>query len=169
MTTVLQFALLGLGAGAIYALLGQGLVLIFRGSGVLNLAHGALAMVGAFVYYELHAQHGHGMASSIVATVVLTAALGIAIDQGILRRMRSASALARLIATLGVLLVIQSLAVKRYGAGATLVEPLITPKPVDVLGATVPSDRLWLFAMVIVITLVLTAAARWSRVGWAML
>ena len=64
MSEVLQFALLGLGAGAAYALLGQGLVLIFRGSGILNLAHGAFAMAGAYVFYELHAVHGHGRASA---------------------------------------------------------------------------------------------------------
>ena len=55
MSTAIGYALLGIGAGAIYALLGQGIVLIYRGSGVLNLAQGAFAMIGAYLYLELHA------------------------------------------------------------------------------------------------------------------
>ncbi len=54
MSTVIQYAFLGIGAGAIYALLGQGIVLIYRGTGVLNLAQGAYAMVAAYVYLQLH-------------------------------------------------------------------------------------------------------------------
>ena len=45
--------LLGVGIGAIYAVLAQGIVLIYRGSGVLNFAHGAYAMVGAYAFDEL--------------------------------------------------------------------------------------------------------------------
>ena len=64
MTNVVQFALLGIGAGAIYALLGQGIVLIYRGSGVLNIAHGGFAMLGGFVYVRLHAPNNFGALSS---------------------------------------------------------------------------------------------------------
>src|SRR5260370_644474 len=48
MTNFIQFAIFGLGAGAVYALLAQGVIAVFRGSGVLNFAHGAFAMVGAY-------------------------------------------------------------------------------------------------------------------------
>ena len=49
---VLRFALLGLGAGAAYALRSQGLVLIYRGAGIVNFAHGAIGMTGAFLFFE---------------------------------------------------------------------------------------------------------------------
>ena len=44
MAQAVQFAILGLGAGAAYTLLAQGIVLIYRGSGIVNFAHGAIAM-----------------------------------------------------------------------------------------------------------------------------
>src|SRR3954468_5082406 len=50
-TELLQFALIGLGAGACYALLAQGAVLIYRGSGVVNFAHGAFAMLAGYVTF----------------------------------------------------------------------------------------------------------------------
>jgi sulfate-transporting ATPase len=51
MQTFIQFALLGLGLGSLYALASQGLMVIYRGSGVLNFGHGAIGMIGAYVAY----------------------------------------------------------------------------------------------------------------------
>jgi ABC-type branched-subunit amino acid transport system permease subunit len=53
MNTYLQFALLGLGAGALYAAVAQGLILAHRGAGVVNLAHGAMAMYVAYTFKGL--------------------------------------------------------------------------------------------------------------------
>src|ERR1700728_4518622 len=58
MVDVLQYALLGLGPGAVYALLGTGVVLVYRGSGVLNFAQGAVAMVTAYIFVDLTQYHG---------------------------------------------------------------------------------------------------------------
>ena len=123
MTNVIQYALLGLGISAIYALLGQGIVLIYRGSGVLNLAHGAFAMFGAYLYLQLHvpgnlggsfsAQSGWPVLPSLLVAVGATALIGLATDQLLLRRMRNASPLARLIATVAVLLVLEAVEIGR--------------------------------------------------------
>ncbi|MBP1633009.1 MAG: putative branched chain amino acid transporter ATP-binding protein, partial [Acidobacteria bacterium] len=48
----LRFAIIGLGAGAVYALSAVGIVMVYRGSGVVNFAHGAIGMVGAFIFYN---------------------------------------------------------------------------------------------------------------------
>ncbi|MCW2997869.1 MAG: transporter related protein [Solirubrobacterales bacterium] len=168
MTTFLTFALLGLGTGAIYALLGQGLVLIFRGSGILNLAHGAFALAGGYLYYELHELHGHGVGVSLAATVVVIACVGAATDQLLLRRLRSASALARLIATMGLLVAAQSWAVLRYGSGATLVTPLFTGEPVHLLGTTLAYDRMWLVFIAVALTAFLAIVIQRTRIGWVM-
>ena len=48
---VVRFALLGLGAGSVYTLMALGLVVVYRGSGVLNFAQGAMGMIGAFTFY----------------------------------------------------------------------------------------------------------------------
>ena len=52
MAQAVQFAILGLGAGAAYTLLAQGIVLIYRGSGIVNFAHGAIAMFAAFFCFS---------------------------------------------------------------------------------------------------------------------
>ena len=53
MSSYILFLLLGLGSGAVYAILGLGLVLKYRSAGVVDFAHGAVAMFCAYVYIEL--------------------------------------------------------------------------------------------------------------------
>ena len=60
MQEVIRFALLGLGLGSLYSLASQGLMVIYRGSGVLNFAHGAIGMVGAYVEWEVKS-NGHSV------------------------------------------------------------------------------------------------------------
>ena len=53
MDQYLLFAIVGLGSGCLYAALSMGLVITYRGTGVINFATGAMATWGAFVYDEL--------------------------------------------------------------------------------------------------------------------
>ena len=61
---------LGLGLGALYALASQGLLVIYRGSGVLNFAQGAIGMAGAYLYWEMTVKHG---LPSVAAWIVAVA------------------------------------------------------------------------------------------------
>ncbi len=74
LTELLRFVLLGLGVGAVYALTGQGLVLIYRGSGVVNFAQGAFAMIGAFIYYRATGDRDWSPALAWVVAVGVPAA-----------------------------------------------------------------------------------------------
>ena len=53
MTDAIRFAVLGLGLGAMYALAGQGIIVIYRGSGVINFALGAIGTAAAYLAWEL--------------------------------------------------------------------------------------------------------------------
>ena len=78
MAQAVQFAILGLGAGAAYTLLAQGIVLIYRGSGIVNFAHGAIAMFGAFFcFLTLVEEHGWPVGAAIPVAVLLAALLGV--------------------------------------------------------------------------------------------
>ncbi|WP_261561729.1 ABC transporter permease subunit [Frankia tisae] len=166
MTEVFRFAALGVGAGALYALAAVGLVLVHRGSGVVNFAQGAMGMVGAYVYFE-----GRGGdlpdALSVVLGLLAAAVLGALFHLLVLRRMRGASGLARIVATLALLVVLQSVAVLRYGDLPKVIPSMLPIEPVSVFGAQIGRDRLYILAIVVVLTAALWAVYRFTRFGVA--
>ena len=166
MSQVLQFAILGLGIGAVYALLGNGLVLIYRGSGILNFAQGAYAMVGAYLFYELHDVHRQAFAPSFAIAAVAVGLVGALTHLLVMRPLRQASPLARLIATLGILAVLQGAATLRYGANLVEV-PSSLPQGVIHWGSIAFSeDRLYLLGIAAAaLTLALWAVTRFTTLG----
>ncbi|MFT3866739.1 MAG: ATP-binding cassette domain-containing protein [Solirubrobacterales bacterium] len=165
MSEFLHFALLGLGVGALYALSAQGLVLIYRGSGVLNFAQGALAVSGGLVFYELQ-KGGMAYAPAVTLAVAATAAVGALFYMLVLRRLNDASAVMRLVATLALLICLQGIATVKYGgellsAGSELPQTLVDFGN----GITVTLDRLYLLGGISAATLALWAIYRFSRFG----
>ena len=168
MTDLLRFSLLGLGTGGIYALLGLGLVVIYRGSGVINFAQSGFALVGAYLVYQLHTQDGHGLFLSVVVAVVACAALGVLVHFLVMRPLRSASPLARVIATLGVLTVLSQAIVLEFGG-----KTVISKSPVPTEAVTLPGDivvgryAFWLLAIAVLMALLLTVTSARTRFGYA--
>jgi ABC-type branched-subunit amino acid transport system ATPase component/ABC-type branched-subunit amino acid transport system permease subunit len=136
MNEVIRFALLGLGVGALYAFASQGLIVVFRGTGVLNFSLGATAIAGVFLQYELQYEHGLPFFVAAVFGVALSALLGALTHWVIMRPLqrKRASTLVQVLATLGVLITIQAGVVLRYGS---------QPRQVD---SWLPTDRITLWA-----------------------
>src|SRR5687767_10146656 len=103
MAEILRFALLGLGVGALYSLASQGLMVVYRGSGILNFSHGAMGMVGAYVAWEIRTKHEQPFWLALIIGVLVSALLGALTHVLVMRQLRRASPLARIVATLGVL------------------------------------------------------------------
>jgi ABC-type branched-subunit amino acid transport system ATPase component/branched-subunit amino acid ABC-type transport system permease component len=167
-TDVIRFLVLGLGLGAMYALAGQGIIVIYRGSGVINFALGAIGTAAAYLAWELQ-NAGWPFGWAFVAGVALSAVLGVAMQILVMRPMRRASSLVRLVATLGVLVLLQSFLTLRYDGNVTLVA---SPLPTTLLrpfgGAVVINeDRLWLLAIAILVTVLLWCGYRWTNFGRA--
>src|SRR4051794_37057316 len=152
MTTFLQFVLLGLGAGAAYALLAQGLVLAFRGSGVLNFAQGGFALIGAFVYYELGQQRGLPAVPAAVVSVAIAAVLGMLVYDVVMRPLSKAATITRVIATLGLMILIQNVAVLIWGPNPKSVHSALPTDSFRFGGLVLGQDRLILFALAAVLT-----------------
>lgn len=169
MTQFLEFALLGLGVGGVYVLLADGLLLIYRGSGVLNFAHGAFALLGAAAFYQLHFLASWPFAPAALTAVAAAAAVGALTHLIIMRRLRGASTLSRLIATLGVLTVIEGVAVLKYGGDVISVPDSLPNGPLKFSPSLViPKDQFWLFVIALLITLLLHLFSRYTVFGLAM-
>jgi branched-chain amino acid transport system permease protein len=166
---ILLFILLGLGSGALIAGIALAVVLTYRGSGFINLATGGMAMLGGYAYWSLNtgqiASLPTGLALPLSLLVVV--AVGAAAEFVVYRPLRNSAPLAKLVASLGVLLVLQASMLLAFGI-TDQPEPSILPQnDVHLLGAVVPVDRFILTGMVIAAAAVLAAVYKWTRFGLA--
>ena len=157
--STLQFAVLGLGAGALYALVALGIVLVYRASGVLNFAGAALGAVAAFAFYSLRDQHDMYWLLALVIALLLGAALGVVARFVVMGLLAHASMLAKVIATLGLLTIAQSLIDSRlifdYPRNK-IPESILSDDPVSLGGDLfVAQDRLVIVGLAIALAFVL--------------
>jgi len=168
MNEVIRFALLGLGVGALYALASQGLIVIYRGTGVLNFSLGATAIAGVFMQSELQTSAGWPFLLSAAAGVVWAAFIGALTHWVVMRPLRRASTLVRVIATLGVLITIQAAVVLRYGSSPRQIESWLPTNRITLWGEVgITSDRLILLAIGIASAFGLWLLYRNSQFGLA--
>ena len=96
--------------GAVYALIAVGFVLTYKTSGVFNLAFGAQAYVSAAMFFKLRVEWGWGIVVSVLVAVVLLAPLlGLVLEWLIFRHLRTASAVSKLVVTIGLSVAIPAL------------------------------------------------------------
>ena len=114
MSEFILFVVTGLAAGSVYALAGVGLVLSFKTSGVFNFAHGALATVAAYSFFELFVTRGWSwQLAAFTSVVVIGSIMGLLLEP-FSRRLRHASLPMQVAGTVGLLLVVQSLVALFY-------------------------------------------------------
>ena len=168
MQQILLFSLLGLGSGALIAGIALGVVLTYRGSGIINLATGGVAMFAGYAFWALTTDLLHlSTVPALLLSLVIVLALGVAIELVAFRPLRTAPPLAKLVSSLGVLLVLQASMLLAFGTTAQP-EPSVLPQnTVKLLGAVIPVDRFILTGIVIVLAAALAALYRFTLFGLA--
>ena len=168
MNTVLLFAALGLGAGALIASIALGVVLAYRGAGVINLAVGAIAMVGAYIFWSFQTGYFGFQLSTVpafVLTIAFMAVLGAGTELLVFRPLRDASPLARLAASLGLLLIFQAGVIEIFGNTSKSARSILPSNTVVISHFVVPIDRFILAGIVIAVAAALSALYRWTPFG----
>jgi ABC-type branched-subunit amino acid transport system ATPase component/branched-subunit amino acid ABC-type transport system permease component len=163
---IVRYAVLGLGIGALYALIAAGLVTVYRGSGIVNFAQGAFVMFAGYLDYELTTAAGLNFWPATILTVAATALLGALVQLVVLRPMRNSSPLTRVVATLGVLITLQSAAALHYGYQSISVASYLPTRSVDILpGVPIGLNDVIIFVIGLVATVALWAVYRFSPFG----
>jgi branched-subunit amino acid ABC-type transport system permease component len=168
MSNLIPFIVIGITAGSIYGLAATGLVLTYRTSGVFNLAHGAVAACGAYAFYELREVRGLPWPlAACICLVVVAPLLGLALERmaAVLAEVRPGL---QIVATIGLLLLVQGLASGIYGPQARFFPAFLPSRTVAVLGARVGLDQILVVAVSAAASLGLAAILAKSRLGTAM-
>lgn len=167
MPAILTYALLSIPLIGAYAIFSLGISLIYRSSRVLNLAHGAMAMVPAYVVYSL-VQAGVPALLALVLGVAAGAALGVAIERIFVRRLRPQGPTAQTVGTVAATGLLIALAAKIWGTTPKLA-PGVFPDGVISLGRSgIRYGEIGLFVTAIVVSIVLFTFFARTQFGLAM-
>jgi branched-chain amino acid transport system permease protein len=146
---IVQF-LTGLASAASLFLVASGLSIIFGVTRIVNFAHGAFYMLGAYVAFTLTEQFSGaiGFWGGIVAAALIVAALGVLVEMVLLRRIYHAPELFQLLATFGLTLMVEDLVVLIWGPSDLLGRRAPGFKgAVDFFGQNIPSYDLFLIVL----------------------
>ena len=154
-------------AASYIALIAVGLVLIFGVMGVVNFAHGELYMLGAYVVVFAYADHGVPYLLTVALGLVLVGLLGIAMERGLFRPMRT-NPLGGLIVSIGALLMLQSAVAAMFGVRMETI-PRALPGAVPLMGGVaIPTQRLLVIGAAVVLLGALWLFLKKSKFGWAL-
>ncbi|GLY78886.1 branched-chain amino acid ABC transporter permease [Actinoallomurus iriomotensis] len=163
---MLQQAFDGLVSGAFYALLALGLAVIFGMLGVVNFAHGAFYMLGAFGAYVLLDHWGVSFWIALPVVPVVLGVVGVAVERLLVRRLAALDPLYNFLLTFGIALVLQDLVKREYG-----VQSQPYPRPSALSGSvnlglfSYPSYRVFVLGVAVVACLVVWYALSRTRAG----
>jgi branched-chain amino acid transport system permease protein len=146
--------MLGLVNGSFYAMLSLGLAVIFGLLGVVNFAHGALYMIGAFAAWYLGDRWGLGYWWALLIAPLAVGLLGVVIERLLLKRLYKLDPLYGLLLTFGLALILQGVFLQYYGSSGQSY-----PAPEQLSGATdlgfmiLPNYRGWVIGLSLVVCL----------------
>jgi branched-chain amino acid transport system permease protein len=154
-------------AASYMALIAVGLVLIFGVMGVINFAHGELYMAGAYTVVALYAGFGVPFFAAVAAGLVFVGVLGLLMEYVLFRPLRD-NPLGGLIASIGFLLILQTIAVLGFGVQMEHVPPATQEKIVFANGVVLTYQRLYVILATVALLSALWLFLRKSKFGWAL-
>lgn len=142
MSELLQFLFSGLTVGAVYAIVAIGFTLIYAASDVVNFAQGEFVMLGGMVTV-FFLGFGLPLAGAAVLAVAVTVVIGLLLQRFAIEQARDASSVTLIIVTLGASSVLRGIASLVFDKQFHIIPAFSGNKPIEVFGATVLPQSLW--------------------------
>jgi len=163
---LLEQALNGLQFGLMLFLLAAGLTLVFGIMDMVNLAHGSLYMIGAYLAATL-AQATGSFWIALPLTMALTALIGMALEAGLLRKLYERDHLSQVLATFALILIANDLVRMIWGPQAMMLDaPRALAGTIEIIpGAPYPAFRAFIIGVGLAVAAVLYWLIVRTRVG----
>lgn len=168
MTELLVYVITGVTAGSLYSLIGMGLVLSYRTSGVINLAYGAVATVAAYTFYDLRELQGLSWPVAFVLTLILIGVAGGFLLERMCSVLVNASVVSRVAAVAALLIGLVGYCVWRYGGDGVRVPTYLPDNVYRVASVGVRADQIIVIVFGLLSAIGLYAFFRRARSGIAM-
>lgn len=167
MGDVVAFFVAGLGLGAVYGLLGLGIMALYRATGVLNFAFGAIGMLAVYCFASL-VDAGLPALVAFLAVVLGAFPFGALLELLVMRRFRDEDPTTKAVATIALLVGAIGIVGIVWGSGLRSIPQWLPDWNVEVSGAVLPSDRLIVLGVMVLVFAVLWFLFTRTRTGVAL-
>lgn len=164
----LQFLFSGITVGATYALAALGFTLIYNASNVINFAQGEFIMLGGMLAV-FFVQAALPLPVALVLAILIPAIVGVLIEKLAIEPVKGAETVTLIIITIGASLVIRGLTSVIFGKGTHSLPAFSGETPIDILGATLMPQSLWVLGVTAVVVVALWYFFNRTLQGKAML
>jgi branched-chain amino acid transport system permease protein len=164
----IEYSAVGIASGGIYALIGLGIVLIFKSSKGFNFAMGEMMMLSAYFFYTAAVTFALGIWLGLIAALIASVAVALVIERLALRPMMGRPFIAVVMVTFGVGSIIRGFVGMVWGPNDLQVPAILARAPVMIGSVFIPGKTARAFAIAFVIVLLLIAFLRYSRAGIAL-
>lgn len=168
MTEFVQLLFGGVSLGTTYALVALGFVVVYRASGVINFAQGAMLLAGAYTISWLATDVGVGFLPAVLAAVALLALAGAGFQAAVLRRVSGEPTFVLVMITIGAGIVVTALIEALFGADQRLLGDPWGSSSFQVGGVTITWVKLWGIVVTAGALAAYFAIDRYTRWGLAM-
>jgi branched-chain amino acid transport system permease protein len=168
MDIFIQLIVTGIATGGVYGLIALGFVLIFKATGILNLATGAFMTLGAYICLTVLGQFGAPFWVAFLCTLGFAIVMGIVLERIILRPLIGQPIISVVMVTIGLSSILQGLTHVIWSPEYRSFPEIFPPEPLDLGFAIVPSGLLWGFIFAAIGTIIFILIFKLTRTGVAM-
>jgi len=166
--TIILTLVWGVAIGCIYILLATGLNIIFGVMKLVNFAHGQLLMIGAFVTWSISVSLGLNAYAAIVVSMVVVAALGVAVERLTFRRVLGTDKLNEIFVSLGLIYIFENAAMLLWGTGSKQITSPFYGSSLSLPGISITYDRIVAVFVVIAALIAFGLLLKKTKIGLAM-
>ncbi|MGD0855436.1 MAG: branched-chain amino acid ABC transporter permease [Dehalococcoidia bacterium] len=168
MQALIEHLVIGTAIGAVYSIIALGFVLIYKGTGIFNLAQGSLMIIGAYLCFLFSATIGLPFWAACVITLIFSFFIGWLIEYVFLQKLIGESHLSLLIVTIGIYVIVRGIILLIGGTANRSFPEYIPNTPVVILGANIQPVFLLATAAAIVLFTIFILFFRFTSIGIAM-
>lgn len=161
----LQIVVSGVLLGGLYAFMAMGFSIIWGVNGLINLAHGALIIVGAYITWFLHSRTGIDPFLTVPASAAAMFLFGVALQRYLLEHVLRASLLMTLVLTFGLNMVLVNILLELFSADVRAITLPYASEALELGELRLPWTRLAVFAAALLLTLLLHLFMSRTRTG----
>ena len=159
----------GISKGLVYALIALGFVLIYKCTGIFNLAMGEMMVMGGYLCYMFSAQLGAPLWGAVILAVAASAGIGLVTNRLFIRPLIGQNIIAMVLVTLALASIIVAVIILFWGSETLFVPRLFPQGGISIFGTTLGWNYLGFGAVSLALLAGLLLFFRYSRLGLSMM